>query len=136
MSRLFVVLPLVATVDHDIFLFKVQLPERTAVLHSSYASGLHQCFGMHAYSPRLTLKSMCLLCAENGKAVMDHTSTSGQENGAPSEQAPSNYGESSYPSSWPPHSAHGKPQPVRQSCSASVCSIDLLFEELSNSWAH
>ena len=38
MSRLFAVLPLVATVDHDIFLFKVQLPERTAVLHSSYAS--------------------------------------------------------------------------------------------------
>ncbi len=45
---------------------------------------------------------------------MDGTSSSGQENGAPSEQAaPStNYAEGSFPSSWPPHSAHAKPQAV------------------------
>ena len=126
MSRLFVSLPPAATVDHGTFFFKMQLSERIAVLYSYYAPGSYHGFGMHAYNPRHTLKSMCFLCAENGKAVMDHTSTSGQENGAPSEQAANNCAESSYPSSWPPHSAHGKPQPVRQSCSASVCHAAVL----------
>lgn len=73
--------------------FLESLPHHTAPLHTSYMSDL--------------------LAVERPGA--DAGSSSGPKSGAPSDQAAASDGfidEASYPSSWPPNSARGKPQAV------------------------
>lgn len=72
--------------------------------------------------------------ADSGKHATGATSTSGQENGAPSEQAaqPSNTHESSFPSSWPPHSVHAKPQAVCTLPCLAMCLIASFAECISD----
>lgn len=57
------------------------------------------------------------------RPVAEAGSSSGQQNGAPSNQAAASNGitdEALYPSSWPPHSGRGKPQVVVHTCMSPV----------------
>lgn len=61
------------------------------------------------------------------KPGVNAASTSGQENGAPPHQAAASSSytdDTSYPSSWPPHSSRGNPQVSKH---LDACSLSLAF---------